>query len=134
MVRVLLTWGVLGWAISAGAAPRIAVMPFKDLMDGKGSVGEAIRETVTADLKEVSGLQVVERGQIDQVIGELKLEGAKNDLGPAATMKVGSLVSATLVVIGSYQAYGATARVSARFVDVKTGEVVGAAKVDGPVT
>jgi TolB-like protein len=111
--------------------PTVAVMPFKDLSGGKGSVGEAIRETVTSDLKEVSGLKVVERGNIDKIISEQNLQAKKNDLGMAESIRVGTLLGATLIVAGSYQKQASQVRLIARFVDVATGEVKGSAKVDG---
>jgi TolB-like protein len=111
--------------------PTVAVMPFKDLSGGKGSVGEAIRETVTSDLKDVGGLKVVERGNIDKIIAEQNLQAKKNDLGMAESIRVGTLLGATLIVAGSYQKQSAQVRLIARFVDVATGEVKGSAKVDG---
>jgi TolB-like protein len=109
----------------------IAVMPFKDLSGGKGQVGEAIRETVTADLKDLGGLKVVERGNIDKVIAEQNLQAKKNDLGMAESIRVGTLLGATMIVAGSYQKASAQVRLIARFVDVATGEIKGSAKVDG---
>jgi TolB-like protein len=111
--------------------PTVAVMPFKDLSGGKGSVGEAIRETVTSDLKDVGGLKVVERGNIDKIIAEQNLQAHKNDLGMAESIRVGTLLGATLIVAGSYQKASSQVRLIARFVDVATGEVKGSAKVDG---
>jgi TolB-like protein len=108
----------------------VAVMPFKDLSGGKGQVGEAIRETVTSDLKDV-GLKVVERGNIDKVIAEQNLQGKKNDLGMAESIRVGTLLGATMIVAGAYQKASSQVRVTARFVDVATGEIKGSAKVDG---
>jgi len=108
----------------------VAVMPFKDLSGGKGQVGEAIRETVTSDLKDV-GLKVVERGNIDKIIAEQNLQAHKNDLGMAESIRVGTLLGATMIVAGAYQRAAAQVRVTARFVDVATGEIKGTAKVDG---
>ena len=108
----------------------IAVMPFKDLSGGKGQVGEAIRETVTSDLKDV-GLKVVERGNIDKIIAEQNLQAHKNDLGMAETIRVGTLLGATMIVAGAYQRAASQVRLTARFVDVATGEIKGTAKVDG---
>ena len=71
--------------------PTVAVMPFKDLSGGRGQVGEAIRETVTSDLKGVDGLKVVERGDIDKIIAEQNLQGKKNDLGMGESIRVGTL-------------------------------------------
>jgi TolB-like protein len=108
----------------------VAVMPFKDLSGGKGNVGEAIRETVTSDLKDV-GLKVVERGNIDKVIAEQNLQAKKNDLGMAESIRVGTLLGATMIVAGAYQRASSQVRITARFVDVSTGEIKGSAKVDG---
>ena len=44
-------------------------MPFVDLSGRGNSVGEAIRETVTSDLRAVPGLRVVERARLDEVLG-----------------------------------------------------------------
>lgn len=111
--------------------PTVAVMPFKDLSGGRGQVGEAIRETVTSDLKGVDGLKVVERGDIDKIILEQNLQAKKNDLGMGESIRVGTLLGATLIVAGSYQKASAQVRLIARFVDVATGEIKGSAKVDG---
>lgn len=114
----------------ARAAQTVAVLPFRDLAGAKGSVGEAIRETVTSDLKDVPGLQVLERGFIDKIIAEQKLQG-QGDVDPATSVKLGKLLGATLLVAGAYQRAGTTVRLTARFVRVETGEIVGTAKVDG---
>lgn len=111
--------------------PVVAVMPFRDLSGGKGLVGEAIRETVTADLKDTAGLKVVERGNIDKIIAEQNLQAKKNDLGMAESIRVGTLLGATMIVAGSYQKAASQVRLIARFVDVATGEIKGSAKVDG---
>jgi len=120
------------------AAVVVAVLPFHDLTAGKGgAAGEALRETVTADLRNAGGgLRVVERDAIENVVRELDLRakpGAVSDPDPASTIKLGRLVGATHVVTGAYQRAGATVRLTARVITVETGEVAGAAKVDGPV-
>jgi TolB-like protein len=119
-------------AAGATTTPAVAVMPFKDLSGQKGSVGEAIRETVTTDLKEVKGLTVIERGNIDKILAEQNLQAKKSDLDPLTTVKVGKLLGATLIVAGAYQRASSSVRLTARFVKVETGEIVGTAKVDGP--
>ena len=132
MTRLRLALGLLCLSGAAHAAsPTVAVMPFKDLSGSKGSIGEAIRETVTTDLRGVSGLRVIERSNIDRVLAEQNLQAMKSDLDPLATVKVGKLLGATLIVAGAYQKAASTVRLTARFVKVETGEVVGTAKVDG---
>jgi TolB-like protein len=128
---VVLACAMAAATAHAGAAPTVAVMPFKDLSGQKASIGEAIRETVTTDLKDVPGLRVIERGNLDKVLAEQNLQASKTDLDPLSTVKVGKLLGATLIVAGAYQKAGPSVRLTARFVQVETGEVVGTAKVDG---
>lgn len=132
-VFVFLGLGLLFATARASAAPIVAVMPFRDLSGGAGKspVGEAIRETVTADLKEISDLKVVERSAIDKVLSEQNLQANRSDLDASSTVKVGKLLGASLIATGAYQRAGGSVRLTARFVNVETGEVVGSAKVDG---
>jgi len=114
---------------AAAAVPTVAVLPFRDLSGGKASVGEAIRETVTSDLKTLGGVRVVERAQLDRVLGEQHLQATDVDAATAA--RVGKLLGATLIAVGAYQQAASDVRLTARFVQVETGEIVGTAKVDG---
>jgi TolB-like protein len=118
---------------AAQAEPRVAVLPFKDLSGEHPSVGEAIAETVTSDLRALPSVRVIERANVDRVLHELELTAHRADLDVPSTVKVGRLVSATLIVVGSYQNEGGQIRINARFVEVQTGELAGSAKVDGAV-
>src|SRR5262249_5942080 len=62
---------------------------------------------------------------------EQDLAAKKADLDTASTAKVGKLLGASLIVAGAYQRASSTVRLTARFVKVETGEIVGSAKVDG---
>lgn len=80
----------LGWLSAPSqcrAAPRsqtVAVLPFRDLSGEKGFIGEAIRETVTVDLKQLGSLRVVERSSIDRVLREQGFQaGAEVDVRTA---------------------------------------------------
>jgi len=113
------------------AAPY-AVMPFKDLSGDAElawlSVG--IAETMMADLQKGSHLEVVERNQLNHALAELALQGLKTTDESNAT-KLGKMVGARTVVLGSYQKAGDQVRIVARMVDVETGVVRDAAKVTG---
>ncbi|MGZ3427629.1 MAG: hypothetical protein ACXVCV_13315, partial [Polyangia bacterium] len=117
-------------AAHAAPAPTVAVMPFVDLSGRGNSVGEAIRETVTSDLRAVPGLRVVERARLDEVLGEQSRQ-ARAELDVPRAVAVGRLVGATLIATGAYQRVGDDVRLTARFVSVESGVVVGSAKVDG---
>ena len=127
-------WAALSIVFAAttasAATPTVAVLPFRDLSGAKASVGEAIRETVTSDLKTLGGVRVVERAQLDRVLGEQHLQGA-GEVDTATAARVGKLTGATLIAVGAYQQSASDVRLTARFVHVETGEIVGTAKVDG---
>jgi TolB-like protein len=120
-------------AAAGGGVPTVAVMPFKNLAGTGAQVGEAIRETVSSDLRGVTELRVLERGNVDRVLQEERLQEKDADLDAPTTARVGKLLGATMIVIGAYQQSGDQVRLTARFVQVETGEIVGTAKVDGPV-
>ncbi|MSP60817.1 MAG: hypothetical protein EXR72_10840 [Myxococcales bacterium] len=119
---------------SARAAQTVAVMPFRDLSDAASQVGEAIRETVTADLKQLSDVKVIERGSLDRILAEQKLQAQRADLDLTTSARIGKLLGATLIVTGAYQKALPQVRLTARFVRVESGEIVGTAKVDGKAT
>jgi TolB-like protein len=131
--RAILLLVTLSGAARA-ATPTVAVMPFRDLSGGATSIGEAIRETVTSDLKQLADVRVIERGNLDKILAEQNLQSQRSDLDPSTAARVGRLLGATLIVAGAYQEAPPQVRLTARFVKVETGEIVGTAKVDGKST
>jgi TolB-like protein len=128
--RAILVAALLVAGAAQASEPVVAVMPFRDLAASRAPVGEAIRETLTVDLKE-TGVRVVERGVIDRALAEQNLEDKKRDLPAIGAVRVGTLVGASWIVTGAYQRAGAEVRLTARIVDVASGELRGTAKVDG---
>ena len=109
----------------------VAVMPFRDLAADSRFVGEAIRETVMSDLKQLGGLRVVERASLDRVLAEQKLQQGQKELEVGDIVRVGKVLGAQLIVVGAYQKLSPQVRLTARFIKVETSEVIGTAKVDG---
>lgn len=121
-------------AVLLAAAPHptsVAVFTFKSLSGPETGLGEGLRETITLDLRETSGLRVVERAHIERVLAEQRLGDA---LEPETAARAGRLFGADLLVLGAYQRVEGRVRLTARFVRSETGEIVGTAKVDGPET
>lgn len=131
LVLVLAAAPAAGPASDKPLAP-LAVMPFKDLTNDPelGWLSLGIAETMMVDLSKGSRLQVVERDQVNHALNELKLQGLKATDESSAS-KLGKMVGARTVVLGSYQKAGKDYRIVARFVDVETGVVRDAAKVTG---
>jgi TolB-like protein len=124
-------WACLSPRASTAATVTIAVMPFKDLSGGPGAIGEAIRETVTTDLTELSGVKVIERSNLDKILAEQNLQSKRNDLDPSTAARIGKLLGATLICGGAYQKASPKVRLTARFISVETGQILDTAKVDG---
>ncbi|RMG18824.1 MAG: hypothetical protein D6729_06385 [Deltaproteobacteria bacterium] len=137
-------WTIAGWllALGLGAAGRpaaaarvegpVAVMPFENL-DTKGQLGwlsRGIAETLISDIKTTGEMKVVERDQVNVALAELKLQ-LERGVEPSSAARVGKLVGARTVVLGAIQRYAGTIRITARFVAVETGEILGTAKVTG---
>jgi len=112
-----------------------AVMPFRNLNADPALdwLGRGMTETLVSDLRASGLIQVVEREQLTSAIAELALQ----DLSPvkdSTALRVGRLVGARVLVLGSVQLSGKQVRINARFISVETGEVLDTAKVTGPLT
>ena len=127
---------VLFTATSASAVPStptIAIMPLRNLTGQRNSVGAAFRETLTVDLRE-TGVRIVERALIDQLLKEQAIDGSADaSVQGASGQKVGTLLGATHIVAGAYQRQGSSLRITARIISVATGQIVGATKADGDI-
>lgn len=121
--------GLLASGLAQAKPATVAVMPFRDLAADSRFIGEAIRETVMADLRQLGGLRVVERASLDRVLAEQKLQQKDLEVGDA--VRVGKVLGAQLMVVGAYQKLAPQVRLTARFIKVETSEVIGTAKVDG---
>ncbi|WP_338866396.1 FlgO family outer membrane protein [Myxococcus stipitatus] len=119
------------------AAPRpppgpVAVMPFRNLNADAAQnwLARGMAETLVSDLRSSGNMVLVEREQLDAAIAELKLQ-TEAVTTESSAVRVGRLVGARTIVIGSLQRAGDTLRINARFIDVETGTVLDSAKVTG---
>src|SRR5712691_9938615 len=113
-------------AADADAAGRtIAVMDFVNVTGDADSawLAAGIAETVTGDLRALDHFRVVDRWRV--------MEAARRTSGSLEEMAAD--LRARLAVVGSYQRHGDRIRITARVVDVVSGEALADAKVDGPL-
>lgn len=105
--------------------PTIAVMDFANVTGDADSawLAAGIAETVSGDLRALGHFRVVDRWRVMEAVRRTSgsLEEVAADLG------------ARLAVVGSYQRHGDQLRITARVVDVVSGEALADAKVDGPL-
>jgi TolB-like protein len=109
--------------------PGIAVMPF----DNGGSYGQD-KENLDALQKGIAGMliselsanpaaRVVEREEVQKLIEKQNL-GASGRVDPQTAAKIGKLVGARYVVLGTFIDFYGDFRVDARLVNVETSEIV----------
>ncbi len=121
---------------TAQAPLRLVVLPFKNLTgDAKQSwLGESLAESLTTALSQRSQLSLIERSQLELILQEQGFsQSALADESQAP--RLGKIIGARKLLIGSYQQQGQTLQIQARLVDVETGQIAEgqAVKVEGPI-
>lgn len=125
---------VLAAVPAYGQTRRVVVLDFANTTKDAAVdwLGPAAAEDITTRLHALRSLKLVERAQLYRVLQEQKL--SLSDLvDPAGAVKLGKLVSAEHVVIGSYTVFGGTVRMNARFVNVETGGISATSQVNGQI-
>lgn len=110
----------------------IAVMSFINVTQNPADewLGSGIAETVTADLKKIEGLSVIGRERVFESLRRLGV-AAEIEFDTTMATSVGREVGARWILTGGYQKVGEMLRITARVVEVKTGEVLRTVKIDG---
>ena len=105
---------------------RIAVLPFRQLGANQSVLSEYVAEQLTTDLVNIGGLDIVERSEIDKVVGELKFDES-GAVDPATAKEVGRLVGADAIVIGTIADLRTHIGINCRMIDAQTGKIFAAA-------
>jgi tetratricopeptide (TPR) repeat protein len=118
-------------APAPGRELAVAVLAFTNVTGRPEDawLGTGLAETVAAGLAAVSGLAVVSRDRIVEVLRALGLPPDSPD--PAVATRVGRECGARVVVSGAYQSLGERVRVTARVTDTATERVQLSPRVDG---
>lgn len=109
--------------------PGVAIWPFSnggsfgpDPWDYE-ALGIGLQQMLITELSLNSGLRLVERSRIREIIDELEL-GQSGYVDPETTANVGKLVQARYMIVGSFIDANGTVRLDARVDDVETGEIL----------
>jgi len=92
---------------------------------------KGISEAITTDLKKVTGLYLVERLALNKAMEEIHL-GMTDIVDVKTAPKIGEMVGAGVVLVGSYQIMGKSIRIDGRMVEVETGNILMGESVQGP--
>jgi non-specific serine/threonine protein kinase len=110
----------------------LAVMNFSNITRNPADdwLGVGFAETVTADLKKIEGLNVIGRERIYEVLRRWNIS-SENEIDTTVAASIGREVGARWIITGGYQRIGEMLRITARAVDIETGEVYKTVKIDG---
>lgn len=119
-------------ALKARSGKSIAVLRFNNITGNAADewIGVGIAETVTADIKNIEGVSVVGRELIYEVLRRWNV-GDQPDFDELFATRLGREVGARWIIGGGYQRFGEMLRITARFVEVETGELIKTVKIDG---
>src|SRR5262249_52428999 len=112
----------------------VAVMTFANNTGEtkEGGVGSGIAGTGTSDLKKVRGLSGIGRERTFEVLKDLGT-GQLSDFDESVAIDIGRRLGASWILGGGYQRIGEMIRITARVIDVNTGEVTRTVKIDGNI-
>lgn len=102
----------------------IAVLPFENITKNPDEdwLANGLAEQLTNGLAKINSLKVVERAHMEKILTEQNFQ--MSDIAdPNSSVKIGQILSAGKLLVGSYQVVNETIAVTARMVDVETGAV-----------
>jgi TolB-like protein len=131
--RALLLFGLAG-VVGARPAPRktVAILYF-DNHTGSSDydpLGKGISSMMISDLSSVPEIQLVERERMQDIVKEIDAQHTQY-FDSTTSVKVGKMIGAEYVVVGSFATVKPQMRIDTRVVRVETGEVVKTAQVTG---
>jgi tetratricopeptide (TPR) repeat protein len=119
---------------SASGGVRLGVLEFENITkDSNYSwVSRGIQESLSSKLAALPNVVVIERGQINKILEEQRLQ-TSGFVDTATAVEVGKLIGIKKAVTGSFQVNSTSILISARVVDVETSETDEGFEVQGGV-
>ncbi len=102
----------------------IAIVDFESLSEGSDNIAKPVQENLTTKFVQSGQYVVVERSKISAILEEQKLKEINDDKAG----EIGKLVSADLVLTGTFAKKGSNWVVNLRMIDVSTGVIRSAVK------
>lgn len=116
----------------ANAEKRIAVVPF-DVPESRPDMkqfGVGITDTINIVLSNFEDFVMVDRSQLENVMKEQAVQKS-GFIDSEKAVKMGKILGAQVLVLGSIQNDGTNYRITARMTEVETGKIIKAVQVTG---
>lgn len=111
------------------ARPSVALFEFLTLEKKEALIGKLLAEELISALFKTKRFTIVERHQIEAAMRELKFS-ASELTDPASAVRLGKLIGADVVVIGTVADFGDQIRVNGRLISVEAASVSAVAQVN----
>ncbi|MBN1830088.1 MAG: hypothetical protein JW884_13235 [Deltaproteobacteria bacterium] len=110
----------------------IAIFPLEDLRPSEETrgLGEDMAASLTDGLSAMKDVQVVERRDLKKIMEEIGL-GLSGAIDQETAIKVGKLLGANHLLIGSFMKFRDKVTINARLVRTETGEITTTSRVKG---
>lgn len=115
----------LARAADRAGVERVAVLPFSPMDGSEAGEGRIVAERLSARIAQRGGVRVVERGRLSDLMSE-HLLAKTGAVDPRKAAKLGRLLQARAIVVGTFVSLGNSLELNARLVDLETGEVLAA--------
>lgn len=145
MLKPILVWVLAGCTVAVTAPsrahaqvdvrPGVAVFPFTDGgsygpgREDLSALSVGLQEMLLTELKQNAALRIVERASLREVLREQD-QGTTGRVDAETAARVGRLVGARYAITGAYMDMFGNFRLDARIVDVETGEVLRAVRIE----
>ncbi|MBN1916332.1 MAG: tetratricopeptide repeat protein [Verrucomicrobia bacterium] len=120
-------------AVEMTVTRSVAILDFENA-DKEGKADDwlcaGMAETLITKLRQVKDLRLVERKQILKAMEELDFT-ATDFFDTDKSAELAKFLKVDVLLVGGFQHYGESIRITARFVDVATGEVLEAVDIKG---
>lgn len=104
--------------------PTLAILPFQaEKKLSERGIGIAIGEMLTSYVLTMKSFKIVERAELKKVLEEQKL-GLTGAIESSTAISVGHILGCQIIVVGNVVRLGENYQISARMIDVLTGEVL----------
>ena len=115
------------------AQPKTVAISYFDNTSGLeryNPLSKGLADMLITDLSNIESIQIVEREKLEEIIQEQNL-ALTGIIDESKAAQVGKLLGAKLILTGSFLIMGETMRIDARLLDVSTGKVIMAKKIEG---
>jgi TolB-like protein len=91
-------------------------------------IGKMVAEWFTTSLVETGRFDIIERRLLEQILAEQKI-GSSGLVESTSAAKIGKMLGVKTVVTGTVQSFAGTLEINARVINVETGSIISAQKV-----